>query len=131
MTAAAEFLRELAREVARAVVAELRAGELPSMLDQVGSPLGRRRHITAVRRLVAEGKPGAAVVGRRHLLTREALEAELGGAAPRTRTTRAAAPQPTPRDEVAAMRERYGFVPTAPAKRKAGAQVSARKSGAR
>ncbi len=45
--------------------------------DQQTSPLGRKRHCAAVRRLIAEGSPGAAKVGRRHLLSPEELAAEL------------------------------------------------------
>lgn len=71
-----EALRVLAREIAREVVSELRAGEL-DMIDQSASPLGRRRHIAAVRARVASGAPGAAIIGRRYLLSREAIEAEL------------------------------------------------------
>lgn len=71
-----EALRVLAREIAREVVSELRAGEL-DMVDQAASPLGRRRHIAAVRARVASGSPGAAIIGRRYLLAREAIEAEL------------------------------------------------------
>lgn len=47
-------------------------------VGQKGSPLGARRHIAAVRRRVAAGEPGAAVVGRSYRLTRDALNAELG-----------------------------------------------------
>lgn len=71
-----EAIRVLAREIAREVVSELRAGEL-DMVDQAASPLGRRRHIAAVRSRVASGATGAAIIGRRYLLTREAIEAEL------------------------------------------------------
>lgn len=71
-----EALAILAREIARAVVAELRAGEV-AMIDQSASPLGRRRHIAAVRARVSTGATGAAIVGRRYLLAREAIEAEL------------------------------------------------------
>jgi hypothetical protein len=102
------LLRALAAEVARAVVSELRAGEAPGMVDQAASPLGRRRHIAAVRRLVNAGAPGAAIVGRRYLLARDALDAELGcGTKPakRPRKTEPAAAT----DELAALRERYGL----------------------
>jgi hypothetical protein len=47
------------------------------MVDQASSPLGRRTHRTEVRRLVAEGIDGAAIVGRRHLLRRDLVEAAL------------------------------------------------------
>lgn len=71
-------LDTLAELVAAKVVAQLRAGDVPGMVDQSKSPLGRRRHIAAVRRLVASGEPGAAQVGRRYLLSRERLDVELG-----------------------------------------------------
>jgi len=85
------------------IVARLAAGTRPDMLDQAGSPLGRRRHIAAVRARAARGDAGAAIVGRRHLLTREALEAELQAVAKRKPK------KATPRDELAAARERYGL----------------------
>lgn len=46
-------------------------------VDQRSSPLGSRRHCAAVKRRVAAGDEGAAIVGRKHLLSREALAAEL------------------------------------------------------
>jgi hypothetical protein len=98
------ILSELAREVARAVVAELRAGETPGMIDQSASPLGRRRHIQAVRRRVAAGEAGAVVVGRRHLLSREAVDAELAALAKRPRKAKPAAV-----DDLADLRATYGL----------------------
>ena len=68
---------ELAERVAAKVSERLRAGSMPGAVAQAESPLGRRRHIAAVRRRVAAGQPGAAVVGRRHLLSTEALAEEL------------------------------------------------------
>jgi hypothetical protein len=44
---------------------------------QTGSPLGPRRHCAAVDRRIAAGAPGAARVGRRALLSPEALREEL------------------------------------------------------
>ena len=67
--------RALAPALARAIVAELRDGE--GMVDQTSSPLGARRHRAAVKRRLVAGEGGAAVVGRRHLLSREALTEEL------------------------------------------------------
>jgi hypothetical protein len=89
----------LAREVARAVVAELRAGEV-DMVDQTASPLGRRRHIAAVRARVGSGAPGAAIVGRRYLLARDALESEL------SKTSKPARRKPSP---VVDLMDRYGI----------------------
>lgn len=114
MSAEREALEALARiaapYIAREVVAMLRAGELPGMVDQAASPLGRRRHIAAVRRRVEAGDGGAAIVGRRYLLERAALDAELAALANRPRKARkgkadaAAAPA-----DLDALRERYGL----------------------
>ena len=102
MTADA-LLEVLAERVAVRVVERLRAGEV-GMIDQTRSPLGRRRHIAAVRRLVAAGKAGAAVVGRRYLLSREALDAEVARLSKRPRKAHA-----DDSDKLAALRERFGF----------------------
>lgn len=109
MTAALdELVGALAEVIADRVVAKLAAGQQPGMHDQVGSPLGRRRHIAACRERVARGDVGAAVVGRRHFLSREALDAELaalGGAAAKARAT---TPKAKADADLAAARERYG-----------------------
>ena len=73
----AAALRALARSQART--------DLTDMVDQHKSPLGNRRHRAAVQRLVAAGKPGACIVGRKHFLTPEALQAELASAPKRQR----------------------------------------------
>jgi len=72
-----QLLDELVERLAARVVERLRAGE-PGMVEQGASPLGTRRHCTAVRRRLDHGEPGAAIVGRRHLLTAAALAEELG-----------------------------------------------------
>jgi hypothetical protein len=69
-------LVETARDVIREVVRESAASEL-KLIDQRGSPLGRNRHCAAVKRRVFEGKEGAWVVGRRCLLSAQALREEL------------------------------------------------------
>jgi hypothetical protein len=76
--------------IARAVVAELRAGATNGMVDQAGSALGRRRHIAAVRRRVAAGDAGAVVLGRNYLLSQEAHAEEIRriAATPKKRTRR-------------------------------------------
>lgn len=66
----------VAARVAALVVERLTNGA-PGMVAQDASPLGRRRHCAAVKRRLASGKPGAAIVGRRHLLSPEALADEL------------------------------------------------------
>lgn len=64
----------LAPKVAEILRREQRAPELVSQTD---SPLGPRRHCAAVRRRMGAGEGGASKVGRRYLLTREALAEEL------------------------------------------------------
>lgn len=73
------FFDELVARVADGVAERLRAGE-SKMIGQAASPLGSRRHCGAVKRRMAQGKPGAAIVGRRHLLSAEALADELQSA---------------------------------------------------
>ncbi len=70
------ILDELADSIADKVLDRLRGGG-HGWHDQSASPLGRRRHIAAVRRRVAAGAGGAAIVDRAHLLSREALAEEL------------------------------------------------------
>lgn len=53
----------------------LRAQE--RMVSQANSELGARRHRAAVKRRLESGEGGAAIVGRKHLLTPEALREEL------------------------------------------------------
>ena len=89
-TVLAALGRILAPFVAREVVRELTGNN--GMLGQVGSPLGPRRHAAAVRRRVAEGKPGAVIAGRRLLLTREALDEELARLNARVKRRKAAKP---------------------------------------
>jgi hypothetical protein len=88
------------------IVSRLTAGTRADMVDQAMSPLGRRRHIAACRSRVARGEAGAAIVGRRHLLSRDALRAELDAVAKRVPRKRVAAP---PIDELAELREELGL----------------------
>jgi hypothetical protein len=76
MIAADDLLDALADRIAARVEERLRSGPQGWIAQDV-SQLGRRRHIAAVRRRVAAGVGGAALVGRRALLSPEALEAEL------------------------------------------------------
>lgn len=46
-------------------------------INQKDSPLGPRRHCAAVRRRVGEGKEDATILGKRFLLTQEALNEEM------------------------------------------------------
>jgi hypothetical protein len=50
----------------------------PDWIPQGKSPLGPKRHCAAVRRRIAERKPGARIVARRFLLSQEAMAEELG-----------------------------------------------------
>ena len=81
------------------------AAQAPQRADewiaQRGSVLGNRRHIAAVRRRVAAGLEGARIVGRRYLLTRAAIDAELGSVT----ATRALVGEPAV-DELASLRAR-------------------------
>ena len=88
MIALEGILDELAERLAARVAERLRTGE-PNMVAQSGSPLGARRHCAAVKRRLARGEPGAAILGRRHLLTAEALGEELQLASVRAGPSRA------------------------------------------
>lgn len=72
----ARVLRAAADECDRC--AQERASERFDWVEQGTSPLGRKRHCAAVRRLVGAGHDGAAIVGRRHLLSPSALREVLG-----------------------------------------------------
>ena len=71
------FIDQVAERVAAIVLRELRGSELAAMVDQKASPLGSKRHCAAVRRRLDTSMPGAAKVGRRHLLSPAALSEEL------------------------------------------------------
>jgi hypothetical protein len=75
------LLEAFADMVADRVVQKLRATN-DGMIGQEQSPLGRRRHCAAVQRRVASGQMGAAIVGRKHLLTQAALSEELARLGP-------------------------------------------------
>jgi hypothetical protein len=83
-TTLSAFIDELADRFAARVVSRLREGER-GMVEQAASPLGRRRHRDAVKRRVARGEHGAAIVGRKHLLSPEALGEELARPSKRER----------------------------------------------
>jgi hypothetical protein len=99
-------LATFATLVAREVVRELRSGPA-DLVSQATSPLGKRRHCSAVRTRVARGDSSACVVGRAHYLTPEALRDELARCkAPKRKT---AATQPAPLDELASLRTELGL----------------------
>lgn len=64
------LLETVIERVAERVVDKLRGGNLAGFVDQSDSPLGRRRHIEAVR----SGKLPGTLVGRRYLVRREDLD---------------------------------------------------------
>lgn len=97
----ARILRAAADEADR--IADEHRAERREWVDQVTSPLGCRRHVAAVRRRVTVGAPGAALVGRRALLSSEALADEL--AALSTRATPA-----KPETGAERMRRRLGLI---------------------
>lgn len=97
------FFEALADAVAERVVRKLTA-ETAAWTDQTRSPLGRKRHCLAVRRRVDQGDGGAAVVGRRHLLSKDALACELNDLSARKRPSRA---KPVDTD-IEPMLARYG-----------------------
>jgi hypothetical protein len=66
------FAEILGPEIAKAL-----RGVSDEWIPQDGSPLGNRRHCTAVRRRVAKGDLGAVVDGKRFLLSRGALQEEM------------------------------------------------------
>jgi len=82
--AAVELLADL---VAERVVRRLR-DDRNGWIDQSASPLGSRRHCAVVRRRVAAGDSGACKVGRRFLLTQEALAEELTASGAHSRKNR-------------------------------------------
>jgi len=65
---------------------------LGGFVDQKKSPLGPRKHCEAVRRRLTGDEGGAAIVGRRHLLTSEALQDEMRRESIPANTTTAAVP---------------------------------------
>jgi hypothetical protein len=58
--------------------ARLAETERSEWVEQSASPLGRKRHCAAVRRRIEQGRDGAAIVGRRHLLSPGALREVMG-----------------------------------------------------
>lgn len=71
------FLKALAKALAPLVRDELQAAEPVHWIDQRESQLGPRRHRAIVQERVARGDTEARIIGRRHLLTVAAHEAEL------------------------------------------------------
>jgi hypothetical protein len=103
-----QLLDELAERLAERVAARLRQGE-PGMVAQATSPLGPRRHCSAVRRRLARGEPGASIVGRQHLLSAAALQEELE----RTSAVRAEPKAPGGESVADQLRRELGLLPKA------------------
>jgi hypothetical protein len=97
---------EAAAEECRALAAEERA-DRREWIDQSNSVMGSRTHIRAARRRLAAGLDGVAHVGRRWLLSPEALAEEL-----QTGTTEATFTEVSAEvdDEVIAMRRELSIV---------------------
>jgi hypothetical protein len=79
-------------------------------VDQRSSPLGARRHCAAVKRRVAQGAEGAAVIGRRHLLSQEALADELAALSRRPAVAQSASPAAPAGASPEALRAKLGLV---------------------
>lgn len=91
------LLDTLAERVAQLVVDKLSAGNFAGYVDQAASPLGRRRHIRAVR----SGELRGVQVGRRYLARREDLESYVANVA--------AAPKKTKPDRRAQLLDELGL----------------------
>jgi hypothetical protein len=106
--AATAALETLVRMIAKAVVAELRSADAHSdMIDQTRSPLSAKKHCAIVRARLGRSAGGVAIAGRKHLITRAALQEELDALSARRRT-KPAAPIAAPADDLASYLERYG-----------------------
>src|SRR4030095_10283982 len=72
-----EGILERGEALLKTINQKLESGELiGGYVDQSRSPLGKK-HCKVVRRRLAEGKDGAAKIGRVHILSHEALKEEL------------------------------------------------------
>jgi hypothetical protein len=89
--------------VARAVRRALNDTSEAGMVSQSTSPLGSRRHANAVKRRLDAGLPGAAKVGRKYLLSQDALQDEL------SRTTSTTAYRSGTDDPGANLRRKLGL----------------------
>jgi hypothetical protein len=87
----------------RAVRLALASAGQDGLVDQRRTPLGPRRHADAVKRRLARGEPGASKVGRRYLLTPDALQEELAN------VSAATAYRPEPDDPGAKLRRDLGL----------------------
>lgn len=97
----ARVLRAAADEAER--IAAEHAEARADWIDQHHSNLGRRRHCVRVRARLAAGLPGAAIIGRRYLLSDAAHAEEVGTLSRRQ-------PQQEPLDAAARLCQRLGLV---------------------
>jgi hypothetical protein len=116
VTVDAEVALRLVRAVGATLVAELEAlaresaNARSTWTDQAASPLGRRRHVAAVRRRIAAGEPGAALVGRSAMLSPEALSEELARLSKRSVRKPKSAAAPKAEDVTERLERRLGVV---------------------
>ncbi len=96
----------LAELVAQKVVDKLRAGDMPGYVDQASSPLGRRRHISAIR----QGKLPGLSVGRRYLARVTDVEAYVTRRPPSDVATSSTSRMSCERD-IDALAAKLGLVP--------------------
>lgn len=101
----ADVLEAAARR-ARELSAEDRA-DRNDWITQTASPLGPRRHVSRVRARLAAGLDGAALIGRRALLSPAALEEELAALVKRPRRASTTATAGSTRDR---LERRLGLV---------------------
>lgn len=96
LSALARILRAAADEAD--AIARESAQDRREWVSQSESPIGRRKHIQAVRRRMQVGLGGAGQSGRRYLLSPEAIAEELGR------------PTAPPADEVSDLRAELSLV---------------------
>jgi hypothetical protein len=84
MNALEAAIDAIADRVAAVVVQRLRGDTRDGWIDQRRSPLGARRHCAVARARMDRGEVGAAKVGRRYLLSQEALNEALASGNRRT-----------------------------------------------
>lgn len=94
MSDAHDALERVLDVLADGIARRLLAGGQSGWIDQGSSPLGPRRHCAAVRRRIATKAHGAAIIGRRLILSEQALGEELAAVEQRPRTKKPKEPSP-------------------------------------
>lgn len=75
-----QLFNGLVERIAALVLERLQVSLRPDdLIDQHSTPLGKRAHCALTRRLAAQKHPGAAIIGRRMLLSRKAITEHLAG----------------------------------------------------